>query len=178
MELRLELVSHLFSHRVAVRSNGRSDHGDQISRISSVEQLHAANAALDDARDRASPAGVKGGYGTAFWVKEQYGNTIGRLHRQQHAGNIGHKRIAAHGGGWQEALSGFPSVTDRSNDRCVALIKQTETSELSGPQAINKPDSIGSDALWAVMTGEAEVEVAETRGKMRAVAACGPACAR
>jgi len=92
-ELGFEGALDFFTHGIAAGADSRADSGDEILGAGAEVEAQAANAALHDARDGASPAGVKGRNNPATAVGDEDGDTVSRHDGKEQARLIGHQAV-------------------------------------------------------------------------------------
>lgn len=110
-EQSLELDGHLGTNFKTARTDSGPDRHLELSRPRSVARLQMPYRPLGDAGDRTPPPGVNCGDGLVGRVDQQQRQAVGRLHRQEDIGLIGHEAVPFAGdAAWARSLQGAVGV--------------------------------------------------------------------
>ena len=149
-ELRMKLVTDLFSDLVAAVVNAGPDGGEDVARPGSEISLHLANTLFDDSFYCATPTRVKNPDCVLSLIDENDGDTIRGLDREQQVGSCGDEAVAN-----QMMLgNGFDPV-----DEIGVYLAQGDERPVPGLKLVEEQPSIILHCGAGIVLGESEVQI-------------------
>ncbi len=127
-ELALEVEADFLADGVAAGTDAGADGGDEVFGARAKLQAHGADAALDDAGERAAPASVEGGDDAAAGVGDEDGHAIGGEDGEEDVATIRDEGVATQSGA---AFRGDERRCIRVDDADEGAVKLADGDELA-----------------------------------------------
>ena len=152
-ELRLEFSTNLSADRVAALANTGPDCGVKIRWNTAELPAHLAHAFFDDTGNRSAPAGMKRSDDMLLRIRDQHGDTVGRLDCEKDSGNVRNHAVAG-----RSMLCDLAHVMGDSGMDLADLRQGPETSMFAGCADCSKERSaIALDVVVRVVRSKSEV---------------------